>query len=285
MGNELSTRKTRFSSERLREKLSTSTAVNKTEEFVQAIKKPEPSISDEQRMKDQEAQKKALQREYVKHIVSELDLVKITLSQDPTFLLTAHYEKACRGVEQWLRSRHKTLDNTKGLIIWGWPGTGKTSICEAITQQKARVMKMVEMQELHNDYLQKDGPSAKYYKTTEYNHKWNDRSVLRDCGLIINDVGAENIIGDINNYGSKQIPAFSYWVNAMEPFFKKNPHLRNHFIITTNLSEEKILEIYHDRVMSRLRMYFNFVPFGFDGKSPIDGDMRNPANRKRYENK
>jgi hypothetical protein len=32
-------------------------------------------------------------------------------------------------------------------------------------------------------------------------------------------------------------------------------------------------------------MYFNFVPFGFDGKSPIDGDMRDPANRKRYENK
>jgi len=276
--------KTHFSSARLREKLSVNTVTKDPENKTTQTQSLQHILKD-LKQKDQEAPQKALYEEYAKHVLSELDLVKITLSQDPTFILTPNYEKACRGVEQWIRSRHKILDNSKGIILWGAPGTGKTSICEAITRQKARVMKMVEMQELHDDYLQKEGPSAKYYKITEYRHRWKDRSVLRDCGLIINDVGAESIIGDIINYGSKQIPAFSYWVNAMEPFFKKNPHLMNHFIITTNLSEDKLFETYHDRVMSRLRMYFNFVHIGFDGKSPQEGDMRNPENRKRYEKK
>ena len=274
--------KTHFSSARLREKLSVNTVTKDPENKTTQTQSLQHILKD-LKQKDQEAPQKALYEEYAKHILSELDLVKITLSQDPTFILTPNYEKACRGVEQWIRSRHKILDNSKGIILWGAPGTGKTSICEAITHQKARVMKMVDMDKILDDYLSKDGPSSKYYKTNEYSHIWENHTIKRDCGLIINDVGSERITGQVNNFGTVQIPAFSYWVCAMEPFFKKNPHLMNHFIITTNLSEDKLFEIYHDRVMSRLRMYFNFVHIGFDGKSPLEGDMRNPANRNRYE--
>ena len=274
--------KTHYSSARLREKLSVNSDAKQTR--LKPIPKPDISmVVEEQKRRDREAEMKAMQKAYAKHILSELDLVKITLHQDPMFILTQNYEKACRGIEQWLRSRHKTLDNSKGIVLWGAPGTGKTSICEAITHQKVRVIEMVDMDKILDDYLSKDGPSSKYYKTNEYSHIWENHTIKRDCGLIINDVGSERITGQVNNFGTVQIPAFSYWVCAMEPLFKKNPHLMNHFIITTNLSEDNLFEIYHDRVMSRLRMYFNFVHIGFDGKSPLEGDMRNPANRKRYE--
>lgn len=135
------------------------------------------------------------------------------------------------------------LDMNKGLIFRGNCGTGKTIISQIIVdiinfgdKKNPILINSRDMQTLYakNDLEQIDALKKRFL-------------------VIIDDIGVES--ADVKNYG-----------NVIEPFndlFDYRYRNKMETIITTNLTPEKIREVYGDRILDRFKESFNEYIFNF----------------------
>ena len=134
-------------------------------------------------------------------------------------------------------------DINKGIILRGNCGTGKTMILETLLDiiefgdNKKPIL--IHVRDLQNHYISN-------------NHERIDTLKNRFL-ILIDDVGVEN--PDIKNFGT-----------ILEPFndlFDYRYRNRLDTIISTNLTPEKIKDIYGDRILDRFKESFNEYVFDF----------------------
>lgn len=136
-------------------------------------------------------------------------------------------------------------DISKGIILRGNCGTGKTISAEIIREivnfgDKKNPL-MLNARDLQNIYVKNDIEQI--------------NSLKKRFLVIIDDVGVES--SDVKNYG-----------NVIEPFndlFDYRYRNKMETIITTNLTPEKIKEVYGDRILDRFKESFN--EYIFNSKS------------------
>ena len=138
------------------------------------------------------------------------------------------------------------LDINKGLFLRGNCGTGKTIITQIIVDiinfgdnKNPIFINARDLQNLYsnNDLEQIDALKKRFL-------------------VIIDDVGVES--ADVKNYG-----------NVIEPFndlLDYRYRNRMETIITTNLTPEKIKDVYGERILDRFKESFNEYIFDFKSK-------------------
>jgi DNA replication protein DnaC len=133
-----------------------------------------------------------------------------------------------------------TLDTSKGILLIGNIGTGKTIIASCVLNNPIGKFEMVNCNKLAAQF---DGR----YDEIDYYTKENY------CGgfLCFDDLGDER---EINHYGNR--------INLMSELLKERyvnvPH--NRTMVTTNLTPDQMKEKYGERVYSRMREMFNIIP-------------------------
>lgn len=128
-------------------------------------------------------------------------------------------------------------DSKKGILLRGNCGTGKTMIVETllevIKQGDNKIALLINVRDLQDLYIKNDIEKIEILK--------------KRFLIIIDDLGVENT--DIKNYG-----------NLLEPFndlFDYRYRNRMETILTTNLTPERIKELYGDRILDRFKEMFN----------------------------
>jgi len=159
-------------------------------------------------------------------------------------VLEAEFKNIIGQISCWYANDERyQLDINKGLILRGNCGTGKTMILETLVDiiefGDKRIPILVHVRDLQAMYIKNDLDSI-------------DRLKQRFL-IIIDDVGVETT--EIKNYG-----------NVLEPFndlFDYRYRNKLETIISTNLTPEKIKELYGDRILDRFKECFNEYIFNF----------------------
>lgn len=125
------------------------------------------------------------------------------------------------------------LDPNKGLWIIGVPGTGKTRLIEAISQNQLAPIKIVSMIDVADSVK-----SSGEYNLTSFNR------------VLFDDAGSEQ--ATVNHYGTK----INWLKDFLELYYTKRQSF-SRLIVTTNCDFKEIEELYGYRVRSRIREMFN----------------------------
>lgn len=163
----------------------------------------------------------AIKREYVKRV----------LTNKSQLLYPDKFDNVCEAISKWLLKD----DRYKNLIIYGGVGIGKTTLLESLASVLSRTrafgfLGLFSANRISSDkFIQSDG--------------WR---LLNDQLLVlIDDIGAENT--ELKSYGTNLTPIRTV---IEERYYKKLP-----LIATTNLTMDKIGELYGGRVMDRIQEY------------------------------
>ena len=162
-------------------------------------------------------------------------------------------------IDNWIHRRSNKLDESKGLLIYGGVGVGKTIITKAI-------------QDVVNFY-----DFEKYYYTTS---DWITQDVnangdtclfaYRLKNRIVDDIGSEGVS---NSYGNRRLVINNVIKDRYESF--QTSGLKT--IFTTNVDLNKLSEIYGDREVSRVTEMCNVIIY------PSDKSKRNMKERTPIE--
>lgn len=147
-------------------------------------------------------------------------------------------------ISLWYANDERFKDDLKkGIILRGNCGTGKTMLLDTISDiveyGDNRKPIMIHVRDVQSLYLKNDLEQIDTLK--------------KRFLLLIDDVGVEN--ADIKNYG-----------NVLEPFndlFDYRYRNRLDTVISTNLTPEKIKDVYGDRILDRFKECFNEYIFNF----------------------
>jgi DNA replication protein DnaC len=163
----------------------------------------------------------AIKKEYVRRV----------LESKNELLYPQKFDEVCEGLSRWLLCD----DRYKNLIIYGGVGIGKTTLLESLASVLARTqafgfLGLFSANRIASDkFIQSDG--------------WR---LLNDQLLVlIDDIGSETT--ELKSYGTNLTPIKTV---IEERYYKKLP-----LIATTNLTLDKIRELYGDRVMDRIQEY------------------------------
>lgn len=129
------------------------------------------------------------------------------------------------------------FDKSKGLLIRGVSGLGKTFLFELVKDNELNPVKIISMIEVSEE-IKSEGEYEIDFK--------NERIIYLD------DVGTEE--ATINHFGTK--------INWFKDFIEKEYQYKNSFkniVVSTNLSFQQIEEKYGFRVRSRMKEMFNIV--------------------------
>lgn len=159
-------------------------------------------------------------------------------------ILNEEFKNIIGQITLWYANDNRfKLDISKGIILRGNCGTGKTIILETIVNivefGDNRKPIFINVRDLQNLYIKNDIEQIETLK--------------KRFLILIDDVGVENV--DIKNYG-----------NLLEPFndlFDYRYRNKLETIISTNLTPEKIKQIYGDRILDRFKECFNEYIFDF----------------------
>jgi len=124
---------------------------------------------------------------------------------------------------------------TKGLMIMGGPGLGKTETLKAVSRNPRTPFSIISILEITDQ--------VKEYGVCELNMNRN---------MVIDDVGTEPV--PVKYYGTE----VNWFKDFIEMAYLKQPSFQN-MIITTNAGGDQIQQLYGYRVRSRLRDMFNVI--------------------------
>jgi DNA replication protein DnaC len=129
------------------------------------------------------------------------------------------------------------LDLSKGLLIRGVSGLGKTHLVECLSPNELSPIRVLSMIEI-TDTLKDEG---------EYTIQMGNAKIL-----YLDDVGTEET--PVNYYGTK----INWFKDFLELYYSKRRPF-NQLMISTNLSSKLIEEKYGFRVRSRAKDMFNYI--------------------------
>lgn len=148
---------------------------------------------------------------------------------------------------------------SKGLILFGPVGCGKTTLMKAFTKNPQQSYTVVSCRKLADQYKQ-EGMNGiyKYFDTVKNNmpHLYYGHTQLGWC---FDDLGTES---NKKNYGDElnvMSETILNWYDKIGVGFNK-------IHITTNLTGDQIKEVYGYRVASRMREMFNVIEFDSNEK-------------------
>lgn len=147
-----------------------------------------------------------------------------------------------------------TFSLSKGILLFGDVGCGKTALMQLFMDNSFRSFAVLNCSNIANEY-QKDGLSVLDRYCNEFQSSRPDLTFgQKFIGICFDDMGTEdqkksfgnttNVIGEI---------LFSRHANAYK--------LSGQTHATTNLTGNRISEIYGDRLRSRMREMFNVISF------------------------
>lgn len=168
------------------------------------------------------------------------DMLAMYFSKDPNF-----YRLAAE-----LDIKNPSLD--KGLLFAGNPGTGKTFLMKVFARNQRQCFQVISAVTISNHY-QEHG-SVQVFVDLDAN-AINDSSYFYQPyrGLCIDDIGSEEVK---NHFGSKS----NVLGKLIEEKYSRG-YVGDVLHATTNLGGTELLDVYGERVVSRMREIFNLIKF------------------------
>lgn len=149
--------------------------------------------------------------------------------------------KLCFFLSEDSRCQDENIDLTKGLLIRGTSGLGKTDLIKWAAKNEIKpinVLSILSITEQIKSSGEADLSTSDIYKI-----------------LYLDDVGTEE--DTVNYFGTK----IYFFKNFIESYYLKGKNF-NRLIISTNLSMQQIEEKYGFRVRSRMNEMFNKIDVG-----------------------
>lgn len=148
---------------------------------------------------------------------------------------------------------------TKGILLAGTFGTGKTWMMKLFQKNKKNCFMIKNAKEISNEF-QIDGQEAANTYNNKIKNAYNDAAMFYQpvCGLCIDDMGTEEIK---NNYGNK-----SNVIGDILEMRYANGNTGPLLHATTNLNAEGINNFYGGRIVSRMVSIFNIIELKGDDR-------------------
>ena len=195
--------------------------------------------------------------ECLKREISEILLEKSGINKnnlpkfsDVYFKVFGDNEKNMRKVYETMQS-YCALENTtrKIVTLTGQVGVGKTYLIECMVNEYIKQSKYV----IYTTAYSLNADMLKYH-TTSLNERADIMQKYFDCDvLFIDDLGTENILRNVT---------CEYLFQLLNERTRKGKQT----IITTNLDLQQIIEVYDERIFSRLVDQNNCLVIKLDGK-------------------
>lgn len=163
------------------------------------------------------------------------------------------------------------LDPDKGLLIFGNVGCGKTTLMRLFNENQKSSFRIVPCKVIADKVLKAKNDAddvireySRLYSNSAHGLEFKNGDSL---GICFDDLGTED---EVKNFGNTR--------NVMADLILRcydNYQMKGRIHITTNLTRDKIKELYGDRVASRMQEMFNAIEF------PVDS----PDYRRQESNK
>ena len=147
------------------------------------------------------------------------------------------------------------LDLSKGILLLGGVGCGKTTIMKAFSSNQHQSYKVISARQLGYEFSEHGFKSITQYSRTE-NIAVNPFGQA-EIGLCIDDLGTDE---ERKHYGEKVNALAEIILNRYDNLQRTQTH------ITSNLNATMIESIYGQRIRSRMREMFNAI--SFNAKAP-----------------
>jgi GTPase SAR1 family protein len=147
---------------------------------------------------------------------------------------------------------------SKGILLYGGVGVGKSTIMETFKQNQVFSYRVVSCRDIENDFANVGVETVGYFSK---NHDMpNNAYNQTEVGYCFDDFGTENAVtkyfGNAKNIMAEII---------LNRYDKRLDPRATH--VTTNLTYNQIVELYGDRVIDRMKENFNFIEFPKEAKS------------------
>lgn len=157
-----------------------------------------------------------------------------------------------------LDSRFKG-DLTKGLILFGGVGVGKTSLMKFFMRNQAYSYRLISCREIETQFAMEGDTTIDYYSTNPQIPNNSNPFGHQQIGFCFDDIGTES---NSKYFGKEKNVIAEILLNRYD-----NQMPKNSTHITTNLSVDELTKNYGTRVVDRIKEMMNVIQFHKDTKS------------------
>jgi DNA replication protein DnaC len=150
-------------------------------------------------------------------------------------------------------------DLTKGLLLVGGVGIGKTTMMEFFKRNQKASYRILSCREIESDFSSEGEKSVQYCSYNVPIAVNSNPFGHQEIGFCFDDLGTE---ANAKHYGKEKNVMAEIILNRYD---NKIPFPCTH--ITTNLTADQIKEQYGSRVTDRMREMFNIITFDKNAKS------------------
>lgn len=150
-------------------------------------------------------------------------------------------------------------DLTKGLILFGGVGVGKTSLIKFFMRNQIHSYRVISCREIETEFAQTGDVAIDYFSTNPTIPNNSNPFGHQVIGFCFDDIGTES---NSKYYGKEKNVIAEILLNRYD---NNLPKQSTH--ITTNLSVDEIKNVYGSRVTDRIKEMMNIIQFDKDCKS------------------
>ena len=150
-------------------------------------------------------------------------------------------------------------DLSKGLILFGGVGVGKTSLMKFFMRNRIYSYRLISCREIETQFAMEGDVSVEYFSTNPQIPNNSNPFGHQEIGFCFDDIGTES---NSKYYGKEKNVIAEILLNRYDNHLpKQSTH------ITTNLSVDELFKSYGTRVVDRIKEMMNIIQFGKDVKS------------------
>lgn len=150
-------------------------------------------------------------------------------------------------------------DLSKGIIIFGGVGVGKTSLMKFFMRNQIYSYRLISCRDIETEFAMEGDNSVDYYSTNPTIPNNSNPFGHQQIGFCFDDIGTES---NAKFYGKEKNVIAEILLNRYDNQLPKNS---TH--ITTNLSVDELTKAYGTRVCDRIKEMMNVIQFHKDTKS------------------